>query len=159
MAKGNMKAIKRRVKSVTSTLQITKAMEMVASSKLRRAKQKAEAIRPYFEGLYSMLSEIAAENIEFGTVFTKKRGEIKNSLHIVIAGDRGLAGGYNSNILKLATGSETVKPKIIAIGRKAIEFYEKRGYEILLKYPNFLENIKVSSCSEIAQTVSDLFSS
>ena len=101
MASGNMKAIKRRIKSVGSTRQITKAMELVASSKLRKAKSRAEAARPYFNELYKSLCEIASANKDFSTVFTAKR-EVKNKLFIVVAGDRGMAGGYNSNVLKMA---------------------------------------------------------
>lgn len=162
MAKSNMKTIKRRIKSVGSTMQITKAMEMVASSKLRKAKLHAEAARPYFETQYELLSEIAGENDDFKTIFTEAR-EVKNSLFIVIAGDRGLAGGYNSNILKLAVSEQikigTAKPKIISIGKKAVEFFDKRDYEVIARYPNFAENVKVGSCSDIANIAVELFKS
>ncbi|MBP1544414.1 MAG: F0F1 ATP synthase subunit gamma, partial [Oscillospiraceae bacterium] len=98
MASGNMKDIKRRIKSVGSTRQITKAMELVSSSKLRKAKARAEGARPYFNELYRSMCEIASANTDFSTVYTEKR-EIKHRLFIVVAGDRGLAGGYNSNVL------------------------------------------------------------
>ncbi len=161
MATGNMKAIKRRIKSVGSTMQITKAMEMVASSKLRRAKAQAEATRPFFETLYEILSEIAAGSADFETIFTAKR-EVKAKLFVVIAGDRGLAGGYNSNIFKMvqnAHKNDAVKPKIIAIGKKAVEFYTKHGYDVIGSYPNFAENVKVAYCADIANTVVNQFSS
>ena len=99
-----MKAIKRRIKSVGSTRQITKAMELVASSKLRKAKSRAEQARPYFNELYKALCEIASANTDFSTIFTEKR-EVKNKLFIVVAGDRGMAGGYNSNVLKMAAAA------------------------------------------------------
>ena len=100
MASGNMKLIRRRIKSVESTMQITKAMELVASSKLRRAKERADACRPYFTALYETMCEIQSENPAFFSPFTRKKeeGEI---LLIVVAGDRGLAGGFNNNIFKL----------------------------------------------------------
>ena len=113
-----MKDIKRRIKSVKSTMQITKAMELVSSSKLRKAKQRAELARPYFNALYEQMCEIMSENIDLTTVFTKVR-EVKHRLFIVIAGDRGLAGGYNSNVIKMALAAhenDAEKPKIIAIG-------------------------------------------
>ena len=94
-----MKEIKLRIKSVESTMQITKAMELVASSKLRRAKERVENSRPYFETLYATLFDIAAADSEFNSPYLAKC-EKKCCLYIVIAGDRGLAGGYNSNILK-----------------------------------------------------------
>ena len=95
----SMKDIKLRIKSVQSTMQITKAMELVASSKLRRAKERVEQSRPYFQTLYQTLYDIAASNTEFMSPYIAER-EIKRSCYIVIAGDRGLAGGYNSNIFK-----------------------------------------------------------
>ncbi len=154
-----MKDIKRRIKSVGSTRQITKAMELVSSSKLRKAKSRAEQSRPYFEELYRSMCEIASADTEFSTVFTQKR-TIKNRLFIVIAGDRGLAGGYNSNLLKLvasAHGNDAVKPKIIAIGRKAIEYFSKRGYELVGSFANIAEDIKPSKAYDIANIAIDMF--
>ncbi len=118
-----MKAIKRRIRSVGSTRQITKAMELVASSKLRKAKTRAEQARPYFNELYKTMCEIASANTDFSTIYTVKR-EVKHKLFIVVAGDRGLAGGYNSNVLKAAAAAhkdDAELPKIIAIGKKAGE--------------------------------------
>lgn len=158
MASGNMKAIKRRIKSVGSTMQITKAMELVASSKLRKAKEKAELGRPYFEKLYEMMTEIAESKKDFDSPFTKKR-EVKNRLFIVIAGDRGLAGGYNSNLLKmaLAESEEGEKPKIIAIGKKSIEFFDKRGFEVIGRYPLLAETAKTAECADVATIAIEMF--
>lgn len=159
MASGNMKAIKRRIKSVGSTMQITKAMELVSSSKLRKAKEKAEAGRPYFEKLYEMMTEIAESKKDFNSPFTEKR-EVKNRLFIVIAGDRGLAGGYNSNLLKSALADckdDVNKPKIIAIGKKAIEFFEKREFEIVGRYPLLAETAKTADCGDIATMAIEMF--
>ncbi len=154
-----MKDIKRRIKSVGSTRQITKAMELVASSKLRKAKQRAEQARPYFTELYRSMCEIASANTDFSTVFTQKR-EVKNRLFIVIAGDRGLAGGYNSNLLKLvaaAHADDAEKPKIIAIGKKSIEYFTKRGYDVVGSFPNVAEDIKPTKAYDIANIAIDMF--
>ncbi|MBQ8170693.1 MAG: ATP synthase F1 subunit gamma [Oscillospiraceae bacterium] len=159
MASGNMKDIKRRIKSVGSTRQITKAMELVSSSKLRKAKARAEQARPYFTELYRSMCEIASANIDFSTVYTQKR-DIKNRLFIVIAGDRGLAGGYNSNVLKLAAAAhenDAVKPKIIAIGKKAIEYFSKRGYELVGSFADVAEDIKPTKAFDIANIAVDMF--
>jgi len=159
LASGNMKAIKRRIKSVKSTKQITKAMELVASSKQRKAKQRAENARPYFEAQYEMLNKIAQGDGVGTSVFTKKR-EIKNRLFVVVAGDRGLAGGYNSNVFKMVAAEckdDTAKPKIIAIGKKTIDYFEKNGYDVIQKYPGFAENLKVGYCSDIAVTAVNMF--
>lgn len=159
IASGNMKAIKRRIKSVGSTKQITKAMQLVASSKLRKAKARAEQARPYFNELYKTMCEIASANTDFSTVYTLKR-EVKNRLFIVIAGDRGLAGGYNSNVLKMAVAAhanDEKKPKIIAIGKKAGEFFSKRDYEIVASYTNIAEDIKPNTAQDIANLAIDMF--
>lgn len=159
MASGNMKDIKRRVKSVESTMQITKAMELVASSKLRKAKQKAEDARPFFEAQYSLMCRIAGETENLSTVFTRRR-EIKNRLFIVIAGDRGLAGGYNSNVLKLAeqARADGPEPKIIAIGKKSVEYFTKHGYDVIASYPGLAEHIKTADAADIARIAVDMFS-
>lgn len=154
-----MKDIKRRIKSVGSTRQITKAMELVASSKLRKAKMRAEQARPYFNELYKSLCEIASANTDLSTEFTVKR-EVKHRLFIVIAGDRGLAGGYNSNILKLAASAhagDAEKPKIIAIGKKSIEYFDKREYDIVASYANISENIKPNLAQDIADIAIEMF--
>lgn len=154
-----MKAIKRRIKSVGSTRQITKAMQLVASSKLRKAKARAEQARPYFNELYKTMCEIASANTDFSTIYTVKR-EIKRRLFIVIAGDRGLAGGYNSNILKMASAAhadDAAKPKIIAIGKKAVEYFSKRDYDMVASYANIAEEIKPNMAQDIASLAIDLF--
>ena len=153
----NMKDVKRRIKSVESTMQITKAMQLVASSKMRKAKERAEAVHPFFEGVFQVMADISRDH-EFTSVFTKKK--FKNSvLLIVIAGDRGLAGGFNSNVLKLAkakadeiqaSGGEAV---IMAIGKKAVEYFKKRDFEVLDEYPGIAENLDVYDSLDIAENV------
>lgn len=154
-----MKAIKRRIRSVGSTRQITKAMELVASSKLRKAKTRAEQARPYFNELYKTMCEIASANTDFSTIYTVKR-EVKHKLFIVVAGDRGLAGGYNSNVLKTAAAAhkdDAEKPKIIAIGKKAGEYFAKRDYNVLASYANIAEDIKPNTAQDIADIAIKMF--
>ena len=122
MASVNMKSIKRRIKSVESTLQITKAMEVVSSSNLRKAKEKADKARPFFNALYETMCDIQSENAGFLSPYTKNR-DIKTVMLVVIAGDRGLAGGFNTNVIKLAQArikelEGKCNIKIIAIGKK-----------------------------------------
>ena len=102
MAGVSTKEIKNRIRSMESTKQITKAMEMVAASKLRKAQAQVLASRPYFEILYAAIQDILSQDREAESAYLKSR-PVKKSLFVVIAGDRGLAGGYNSNILKLVT--------------------------------------------------------
>ena len=105
------------------------------------------------------MCEIASANTDFSTVFTVKR-PVKHRLFIVIAGDRGLAGGYNSNVLKLAASAHAgyaEKPKIIAIGRKSIEYFTKRGYEVVASYAGIAEHIKPNQAQDIADLAIGLF--
>ena len=142
-------------------MQITKAMELVASSKLRKAKEKADKARPYFDALYETMCEIQAENPSFLSPFTRKVGEGK-SLLVVIAGDRGLAGGFNSNIFKLAQARVDElggkdKTDIIAIGKKAVEYFGKREFNMLGSYPDFFENIRIHQANDIAGEIVDKY--
>lgn len=148
MASGNMKDIKRRIRSVESTMQITKAMELVASSKLRRAKERVEQARPYFYALQETVARILREN-RFSSVYTDRRA-VKKSLFLVIAGDRGLAGGYNSGVLKLATAEmEGKHAAVITIGKKAQEYFGKRDYEVLADYQGIAEHLDIADTHPI----------
>ena len=163
MATANMKDVKRRIKSVESTMQITKAMQLVASSKLRRAKERALAAQPFFETLYDTMSDISNDPA-FKSVYTKKK-LLRSTLIVVIAGDRGLAGGFNSNVLKLAVQhAEELKAagdkvSVIAIGKKAVEFFEKRGYDVISAYPQVAENIDIYDAEDISEEIIQKFRS
>ncbi len=157
MAGASMKDIKLRIKSVESTMQITKAMELVASSKLRHAKLRVEQSRPYFTTLHQTLLDIAASNTEFMSNFVKKR-EVKRSLFIVIAGDRGLAGGYNSNIFKyVASQTEGKNYCVLPIGKKATEYYARNGVESVSDAFGIAADISVSDCFELSRIVSEKY--
>jgi len=156
MATANMKDIKRRIKSVESTMQITKAMELVASSKLRKAKARAELAQPFFNALYETMCDISRDTV-FTSIFTTKR-LMKNTLLVVIAGDRGLAGGFNSNVLKSAFNraselSKTGYVKILPIGKKAVEFFEKRNFDILTSYQQISEDLDIYSAMDISDEI------
>ena len=152
-----MKEIKLRIKSVESTMQITKAMELVASSKLRRAKERVENSRPYFETLYATLFDIAAADSEFNSPYLAKC-EKKCCLYIVIAGDRGLAGGYNSNILKaVEADAEGREYCVLPIGKKAVEYFERHKIRILTDSFAIAGDISVSDCFEISRLVCQKF--
>ncbi|MDY2735445.1 ATP synthase F1 subunit gamma [Intestinibacter sp.] len=151
-----IKEIKNRINSVQSTQQITKAMELVASSKMRKAKDRALASRPYFNTMYETVKDIATNTRGVRDVFLKQR-EVKNRCYIVIAGDRGLAGGYNSNIFKLTTAHmDGRQEKVIALGKKSVEFFSKKGYDLLVSQDN-VENCDYEKTLEIANTAMDLY--
>ena len=153
----SMKDIKLRIKSVESTMQITKAMELVASSKLRRAKERVEHSRPYFETLYRTLYDIAAANTEFQSPYLTKR-EQKKVCYIVIAGDRGLAGGYNSNMFKaVAADAEGKDYCVLPIGKKAVEYYQHRGVPLVTDAFGIVGDLSVSDSFEISRMVCEKF--
>ncbi len=151
MAGVSSKEIKTRIRSMESTKQITKAMEMVAASKLRRAQAQVLSSRPYFETLYDTIHEIVQTNRDFSSLYLTKR-PARRSAYVVIAGDRGLAGGYNSNVLKLAhahmEGREAV---VLPIGKKAVDFFHARKLELLTENYREAEDISVSDCFSIAK--------
>ena len=153
MAGVSTKEIKTRIRSMESTKQITKAMEMVAASKLRRAQAQVLNSRPYFEILFSTINDIVDANRDFSSPYLTKR-PVKRVAYVVIAGDRGLAGGYNSNILKLALSEMEGKDAVVVpVGKKAVDFYKSRALPILTDDYREAEDMSVSDCFSIAKTL------
>lgn len=157
MATANIKDVKRRIKSVENTMQITKAMELVATSKLRNAKDRAVASQPYFNTLYQTMCEIQSDR-GFKSIYTKKEF-LKTVLVVVLAGDRGLAGGFNHNVMKLA--EEKIKSleesghsvKVFPIGKKAVEHFEKRNYEIFDKEYLISDNLTMGRALKLSDNI------
>ena len=146
----NMKSVKLRIKSVQNTMQITKAMELVASSKLRKAKERAETCRPYFKELHQTLRDIAEENTDFTSVYARKAVSDR-CCYVVIAGDRGLAGGYNSNLFKkLEAASRGKDYVVLPIRKKAVEYFHRKGVECISESFAEIADISVADCFEIA---------
>ncbi len=146
----NMKAVKLRIKSVQSTMQITKAMELVASSKLRKAKERAETCRPYFQTLHKTLQNIAQENTDFTSVYVKTARNEK-CCYVMIAGDRGLAGGYNANLFKCLEADSAGKEFVVLpIGKKAVEYCKRKGIPCLTETFAEIADVSVSDCFEMA---------
>ena len=150
---GSMKDIKLRIKSVESTMQITKAMELVASSKMRRAKERVEHSRPYFETLHKTLTEIAAADPRARNPYLR-RAEIKKTLLIVIAGDRGLAGGYNSNVLKQA-GAEEGEVLVLPIGKRSAEYFVHHEVPLFTQEVLLAADITVGECFQLARRITE----
>ena len=150
---GSMKDIKLRIKSVESTMQITKAMELVASSKMRRAKERVEHSRPYFETLHNTLTEIAAADPRARNPYLR-RDEIKKTLLIVIAGDRGLAGGYNSNVLKQA-GAESGEAVVLPIGKRSAEYFVHHEVPLFTQEVLLAADISVGECFQLSRQITE----
>ena len=154
MAGVSTKEIKNRIRSMESTKQITKAMEMVASSKLRHAQAKVLSARPYFQIFQSTISDIVNSNTDFSSPYLIKR-PVQKSAFVVIAGDRGLAGGYNSNILKLACAEmEGKNAVVLPIGKKAVDYFKSHGIPSLTDSYAEAADVSIGDCFSIAKQLS-----
>ena len=151
MAGVSTKEIKNRIRSMESTKQITKAMEMVAASKLRRAQAQVLSSRPYFEILYTTIQDILSQNQDTESAYMKAR-PVKKSLYVVIAGDRGLAGGYNSNILKMVVSQmEGKDAMVLPIGKKAMDYFRSHKVPMMNETYGNAEDISVGDCFSVAK--------
>ena len=152
---GSMKDIKLRIKSVESTMQITKAMELVASSRMRRAKERVEHSRPYFETLYESLTKIAAADPRARNPYLR-RDDIKRTLLVVIAGDRGLAGGYNANVFKQADAAEG-PVTVLPIGKRSAEYFAHHGAGLFTPEVLMAADVSVSECFTLSHQITEGF--
>ena len=154
----SMRDIKRRKKSVSSTQKITKAMKLVSTVKLQKAKQKAENTNPYFNYMYStvcsMLDRAGAIDHPYLTA-----GESNKKAIITISSNRGLAGGYNSNITKLITGSDIAREEILlyTIGKKAHDALDSRGYKVAAEHDQVMEAPTYDDAMNISREVLEAF--
>ena len=151
----SMKDIKLRIKSVESTMQITKAMELVASSKMRRAKERVEHSRPYFETLYESLTKIAAADPRARNPYLR-RDDIRRTLLVVIAGDRGLAGGYNANVFKQADAAEG-PVTVLPIGKRSAEYFAHHGAGLFTPEVLMAADVSVSECFTLSHQITEGF--
>lgn len=126
----SMRDIKRRKSSIQSTQQITKAMKLVSTVKLQKARSRAEQTAPYFHSMYQTVTSILEKSGTIDHPYLKKGKSVKKAV-VVITSNRGLAGGYNSNVVGLVTGNAEFRKEdleIYAIGNKGREAFERRGY-------------------------------
>ena len=157
MAGVSTKEIKNRIRSMESTKQITKAMEMVAASKLRRAQAQVLASRPYFESLYATINDIVDSTRDFSSPYLTQR-PVKKILYIVIAGDRGLAGGYNSNVLKLVQAEiEDKDATVLPIGKKSVDYFRSRKVPAYTETYAEAAGIGIGDCFSIAKQLSKAY--
>lgn len=153
MAGVGAREIKRKINSVSNTRQITKAMELVSTAKLRKAKKKLDVTKPYFNTILETIREIIESETNLKHKYLNQR-EVENTLYIVVTADRGLCGGYNSNILKESIKqikSDDSNAKIITIGKQAKNFFEKSPHEIVKSFINISEKPNFSDAKEMAR--------
>ncbi len=157
MAGVSTKEIKTRIRSMESTRQITRAMEMVASAKLRKTQQKALACRPYYETLYQTIWDIVGNDRETNSPYLQN-GAGKKTAFVVISGDRGLAGGYNSNVFKLfASQAEGKDAVVLPVGRKGAEHFRIHGVATLTQNYTQAETVAIGDCFSMAKQLCKQF--
>ena len=150
MAGSSMKAIKLRIKSMESTMQITRAMQLVATSKLRRAKERMENSKPFAAVSRETLMEAVSQCDPQTTPFMERR-EVKNRCYVVIAGERGLAGGYNANVFKAVAAHAGDTPYcVLPMGKKTIDKFQHLHVKLLDESLFHVEGLGVSTCFRLA---------
>lgn len=149
----SMRDIKHRKESIQSTEQITKAMKLVSTVKLQKSRTKAEESKPYYDMMYDTICSMLRKsgNIEHKYL---KAGDSKKKAVIAITSNRGLAGGYNNNIVKLVTGAEGLTPEnavIYAIGRKGKDSFVRKGYEIAEDYSEVIDEPAYQDAADLTK--------
>ncbi len=149
----NIKAIRARIKSVESTRHITKAMELVASSKIKRATAKMEQSRFYRSVMLDAFADLSTAN----TMYSKAREASLPVLYIIVAGDRGLAGGYNNNIFRSSAVMMRENDVILPIGKRAVEYYANKKRPVITKEFISCEDMTSDECSRAAYLIRDMY--
>lgn len=160
----NAKEIRRRIKGVASTRQITKAMEMVAAAKVRRALGRATSARPYSRGIKDLFATVTSY-LPAGELNSKLlvRRDVRKVAIIVVTSDKGLAGAFNSNVLRAAVGRardwkvKGVEPQLIIVGTKGVTFFRHSNYEVLSRYTNLPAIPTFTEASVISEEVTRLY--
>jgi len=155
---GQLKEVRNRIKSVQNTQQITKAMKMVSAAKLRRATERVVQMRPYSNKLNEIMSNIVAGS--GGSMAFAKEREVKKVLLVVVTSDRGLAGGFNSGIIKLAkqriaekfsVQAKAGKLTILPVGKKALDAFRRLPYPVTTEYAQLFHTLNFEQSSQAAE--------
>jgi F-type H+-transporting ATPase subunit gamma len=154
--------LRRRVRAVKNTQQITKAMKMVAASKLRRAQERITAARPYARQMQRVLGSVASRvgSTAHPLLTVREPGPDSKTLVIVVSADKGLCGSFNTNIIKAASGFVLASTQACAlglVGRKGRDFFGRRGFTIAFDEAGIFQKLKYEDAQRIAQTAMDVF--
>lgn len=154
----SMRDIKDRIANVSSTEQIIKAMDMIATTKLHKSRAQMEGVRPIYNGLKRQVEEIGKSEAAGTHVFYEER-EVKNSLYVVITSDRGFAGSYNSNILRksLKHMTQGKNEKILVIGSKGRDYFRKREKNIIREITDILDSRMYYGTENLAEWMTELY--
>ena len=148
----SMRDIKRRKSSIQSTQQITKAMKLVSTVKLQKAKTRAEQTNPYTNHMYQTVSSMLAKSGNVNHPYLVS-GESTKKAVVAITSNRGLAGGYNANIIKLVTGADFAKEnvRIYSVGKKGADGLARRGYQVVTENPDYIEEPTYAQAQELSK--------
>ena len=163
---GALKEVRNRIKSVQSTQQITKAMKMVSAAKLRRAQDAITQMRPYAQKLQEMLSNIVSNTDGNVSMDLAVERPVEKALIIIVTSDRGLCGGYNSNLIKLA--KQTINDKypaqnakcnvqVLPIGKKGYEYFTKNGFKVVDAYWDIFTGLSFDKVQAAAKYAMEAF--
>jgi F-type H+-transporting ATPase subunit gamma len=156
-----LRVIKRRIGSVQSTQKITRAMELIASSRIVKAQQRVEAARPYAEQMRRLMASVAKKAGRIDHPLLSGREEVRKVGSIVITSDRGLAGAYNSNIIRAAERdiqAHEADEELFLVGKKAVTYFRFRGYEFEHSWIGVSDQPRIEDAREIARAAADAFS-
>jgi len=165
MPGGTERILKRRITSVSNTKKITRAMELIAATRVARAQQRARAARPYSEMLTGVIENLAASGVDVSHPLLRQVENPQTVAFVVIAGDRGLAGAYNSSVLRIAEReiqahrADGGDYRIISVGRKVDGYFKFRGYAVDTEFGGFSDNPTYENARDIARRVRELFDS
>ncbi|MGI8774224.1 MAG: F0F1 ATP synthase subunit gamma [Actinomycetota bacterium] len=157
---GQLRAIKRRIGSVRSTQKITRAMELIASSRIIKAKQAVDAARPYAEEMRRMMASVAQSAGSIDSPLLKERDEVRRVAEVVITSDRGLAGAYNTSVIRAAErdmrahGKET---RLFSVGKKGLSYFKFRGYDISQSWQGFSDRPLIDDARQVADAVVEAY--
>lgn len=160
----NLRMIRRQITAVQSIQQVTRAMRMIAASRLRRAQAALESARPYSVRLNELLEHMAARIDQEGQPLFEQR-ERKRVTIILVAGDRGLCRGFNANVHRLAIQRQKereeqgIETELIAVGKKPVDFLRRRRIETLEEYPGIFQHLRFYNATEISTLVRNRFNS
>ena len=156
-----LREVKRRIKSVESTTRITKAMEMVAASKLRRAQQMVEEARPYSEKLDLMLSHLATASAEDIPHPYFEERKVKKKTLVVITSDRGLCGSYNANVLRKAAdwleANASFELEVVTVGKKCNDYFKSRKWDIVGNFSDWSGVINYDKVHDMVKLLTGRF--
>jgi F-type H+-transporting ATPase subunit gamma len=165
MASGKERKIRRRMGSVQSTKKITRAMELIAASRIVKAQQRVAAARPYSERITQVIRNLAAAGAGGDAPLLTPRDEVRRVAYVVIGGDRGLSGAYNSSVIRAAERSmqhqraEGRETRLVTVGKKPTAYFRFRGWAIDESFQGFTDQPSYEDARRIAQYVVERFSS